>query len=69
MMRSKELLKEALKLEPEERVAMVQGLLESLEQPDEELDALWAEEASRRLKAYREGRLEGIPMEEVLGDD
>lgn len=69
MMRSKELLKEALKLEPEERVAMVQGLLESLEQPDEELDALWAEEASRRLKAYREGRLEGIPMEEVLGND
>jgi len=69
MMRSKELLKEALKLEPEERVAVVQGLLESLEQPDEGLDALWAEEASRRLKAYREGRLEGIPMEEVLGDD
>jgi len=68
-MRSKELLKEALKLEPEERVAVVQGLLESLEPPDEGLDALWAEEASRRLKAYREGRLEGIPMEEVLGDD
>ncbi|MEW6234309.1 MAG: addiction module protein [Candidatus Omnitrophota bacterium] len=37
-----------------------------LPQPDKKLDEIWAEEAERRLKAYREGRLEGIPMEEIL---
>jgi hypothetical protein len=30
------------------------------------LDDIWAEEAEKRLKAYREGRLEGISMEEIF---
>ncbi|MDQ7837749.1 MAG: addiction module protein [Thermodesulfobacteriota bacterium] len=31
-----------------------------------QLDDIWTDEAERRLKAYREGRLEGIPMEEIF---
>jgi len=34
--------------------------LRSLDKPDREIDEIWAKEAERRLKAYREGRLEGI---------
>lgn len=68
-MSGKEILNQALQLKPEERFAIVEGLLKSLDEPDKKLDEVWAEEAEKRLKAYREGRLEGIPMEEVLKDE
>ena len=31
-----------------------------------ETDALWAQEARRRLQAYREGRMKAIPYEVVM---
>lgn len=43
----------------------MEGLLKSLDEPDRRLDEIWVEEAEKRLKAYREGRLEGI-QERVL---
>ena len=67
-MSTKEILDKALKLRPEERFLVIEGLLKSLDEPDKRLDEIWADEAERRLKAYREGRLEGIPMEQVFGE-
>ncbi len=51
-MSSKEILEQALKLKPEERFMVVEGLLNSLDEPDRKLDDIWAEEAEKRLKAY-----------------
>jgi putative addiction module component (TIGR02574 family) len=65
-MSTKELLDEAMKLKPEERFTLVESLIKSLDEPDKKLDEIWAEEAEKRLKAYREGKLEGIPMEEIF---
>ena len=65
-MSSKEVLKQALELKPDERVMVVEGLIKSLDEPDKSLDAIWAEEAEKRLKAYRAGTLEGVPMEEIF---
>jgi putative addiction module component (TIGR02574 family) len=65
-MDSKEVLEQALHLKPEERFLLVEGLLKSLDEPDKELDEIWAEEAEKRLKAYRAGRLGGIAMEDVF---
>jgi len=65
-MSTKELLKEALNLKPEDRFCLVEGLLRSLDEPDKKLDAIWAKEAEKRLKAYRAGGLEGIPIEEIF---
>ncbi len=67
-METRELLDSALKLAPEERFALVDGILHSLDQPDPEIDRLWIEEAQRRLAAYRRGEVKGIPAEEVVGD-
>lgn len=64
-----EILKQALKLKIEERFILVESLIKSIDEPDRKLDELWAEEAEKRLAAYREGRLEGIPMEEVFKDE
>ncbi|CAN5619416.1 hypothetical protein BH10ACI3_BH10ACI3_08090 [soil metagenome] len=65
-MSNNEILEQALKLRPEERFIVVEGLLNSLDIPDERIDDIWAEEAEKRLTAYREGKLEGIPFEEVF---
>lgn len=65
-MGTKELLDEAMKLKPEERFSLVEGLIKSLDEPDKKLDEMWAEEAEKRLKTYRAGKLQGVPMEEVF---
>lgn len=67
-MGSKEILDAALKLKAPERFAVIEGLIESLDRPDPELSELWAEEAENRLKAYREGRLKAVDMDDVFRD-
>ncbi|CAN5325947.1 hypothetical protein BH23BAC3_BH23BAC3_29570 [soil metagenome] len=66
MMSTKELLAKAMKLKPSERAILVESLIKSLDQPDKGLDEIWANEAEKRLKAYRKGDLAGIPMEDVF---
>ncbi|HPB82930.1 MAG TPA: addiction module protein [Spirochaetota bacterium] len=68
-MNSKKILEEALKLKPDERFSVVEGILKSLDEPDISLDKIWAEEAVKRLHAFRKGKLEGISMEEVFQND
>jgi hypothetical protein len=40
----------------------------SLDKPDPEIDKVWQEEALRRVKAYDEGRLDTVSMDEVFRD-
>ena len=68
-MSSKEILEQAMELKPDERFMIVESLLKSLDEPDRKIDEIWAEEAEKRLKAYRDGNLEGIPMEEIFKDE
>ena len=68
-MSSKEILEQAMALKPDERFMIVESLLKSLDGPDQKIDEIWAEEAEKRLKAYRGGNLEGIPMEEIFRDE
>ena len=67
-MDSKKVLEHALALGPDDRFLVVEGILRSLDEPDASLDAIWGEEAEKRLVAYREGKLEAIPMEEIFGE-
>ena len=63
---SDRILKEALALPPIERAGLVDGLLASLDKPDEEIDAAWREEIAARLEAYRAGKIKTVSLEEVL---
>ena len=65
-MNDKEILSQALELKPKERFIIVEGLLKSLDEPDRNIDEIWAEEAEKRLKVYRDGKLEGVPMEKIF---
>lgn len=57
----------AAQLPPAERMELVERILDTLDSPDPNLDALWAREAEDRLAAYRRGEISALPLAEVLG--
>ena len=62
-----EILRAALALPAEARAMLSDRLLESLDGPDQKrIDALWAEEAERRLREIDEGKVEMIDGELVI---
>ena len=65
---AKAILHQALKLPSNERAALVDGLIASLDRPDPALDAMWLKEAEDRLAAYRAGELGAIDAERVFAD-
>ncbi len=65
---AKAILHQALELPSNDRAALVEGLIASLDKPDPVLDALWLKEAEDRLVAYRTGELGAIDAERVFAD-
>lgn len=57
---------QAVQLPPDERMALVERILDSLDEPDPSLDALWAKEADDRLAAYRRGEIRALALSEVV---
>ncbi len=66
MSTAKDILKEAILLEPTEKAKLVDHLITSLDKPDKELDKMWAQEAESRLDAYKQGKLKAVSLGEVL---
>ncbi len=60
------IVNEALTLPPAERAAIIDQLLSSLDEADQNLDALWAAEAEARLDAFERGEIRSIPLEDIL---
>ena len=54
---AKSLIEQARPLSPEDRIALVEDVLDSLDRADPDIDHLWAREASDRVAAYRCGEL------------
>jgi putative addiction module component (TIGR02574 family) len=63
---AKQLCDQASQLPPDERMALVDQILDTLDERDESLDAKWAQEAEHRLAAYRQGEVQAIPLIEVI---
>lgn len=64
---SEKMREEALSLPVELRIQLVDELLKSLNVPaDEDVDALWAEEAERRVAQVDRGEVETVPGETVF---
>ena len=57
---------QALKLPPDARLEVVERILDSLDEPDISLDALWAKEAEDRLAAFRRGEVRAVALSEVI---
>jgi putative addiction module component (TIGR02574 family) len=63
-----ELLQGALALPLSERASLVEALLSSFERPDPRVDELWAREAEERLTAFKAGKSQRIPAEDVFAE-
>jgi putative addiction module component (TIGR02574 family) len=60
------LLQEALKLSPDARAALAASLLESLDQAvDEDAEAAWATEITKRINELDSGAVTPIPWSEA----
>jgi putative addiction module component (TIGR02574 family) len=53
-------------LSPEDREILAIELGLEMEKVDPEIEKAWIEEAKRRWKEFEEGKVEGIPAEEVF---
>jgi putative addiction module component (TIGR02574 family) len=66
MLKTEDLIKEAVSLPVELRARLVDELLKSLNPSQAEIDELWAAEAERRIDEIESGQVKPIPGEQVF---
>jgi len=60
------LIEQARALPPEDRIALAEDMLDSLDPADPTIDRLWAREAADRVAAYRRGELAARDLSAVV---
>ena len=63
---TQKVLKNALELTTLDRASLIDRLLSSLDQPDEQIDILWRREVEDRVKAYKAGKIKSVSLKEAL---
>jgi putative addiction module component (TIGR02574 family) len=63
---AKTLIERARALPPQDRIALVEDVLDSLDRADPAIDQLWAREAGDRLAAYRRGEMKAKDLTEII---
>jgi len=67
MLTEKDIISAALNLPIKSRAIIIDHILGSLMKSErEEIDALWAEEAEDRIRAYERGEIVSVPGEQVF---
>ena len=66
MLKTDELVKEAVSLPVEIRAQLIDKLLKSLNPAQEQIDKIWATEAEKRVGEIKSGKVETISGEEVF---
>jgi putative addiction module component (TIGR02574 family) len=65
----KEVERDALALLPSDRAALVEHLLSTLDEgEDEDAEEAWLAEAERRYQKYRAGKTKAVPAEQVFAE-
>lgn len=63
---AKTLIERARALPPEDRIALVEDVLDSLDPVEPDIDRLWAREASDRVAAYRRGEIAARGLSDIV---
>ena len=63
---TQEIIEEAAYLPVEDRIAVVDSLLRTLNAVDPQIDEAWGKEAERRLADLRSGRAKAISGDQIL---
>ncbi|HZO48329.1 MAG TPA: addiction module protein [Xanthobacteraceae bacterium] len=53
-------------MNPQDRIALVEEVLDSLDRADVNVDRLWAREAGERLAAYRRGEIAAKDLRDTI---
>jgi hypothetical protein len=61
-----EMFKVIQNLPDSDKLRLVDVLLQDLDKPDPEIDRVWADEAGRRWRAYRDGKAGSTDYGEVM---
>ena len=62
-----QLEKETRTLSPKEKAALARTLIEDLDaETEHDVEAIWAQEAQRRYRAFLAGDLEALPGDQVM---
>lgn len=64
--KNKELEAKIRSLPDNAKLELVDSILMQLDKPDPEIDRIWAEEAKKRWKAYKAGKVETVSYEQVM---
>jgi putative addiction module component len=64
--KTKVLSEQVRALSPEDRIAVVEDVLDSLDGTDPAVDRLWTREACERLAAYRRGDLAAKDLRDIV---
>ncbi len=59
---------QALSFSSQDRIAVAEMLLSSLDSPDPAIDAVWKGEVEERVDAYERGELEAISAKQVFSE-
>lgn len=60
-----QLAEKAVKLEPVERIRLVEAILYSLDKPDHDIEKRWIAESEARYEAYKRGELDAVDWEDI----
>ncbi|HZP78482.1 MAG TPA: addiction module protein [Pseudolabrys sp.] len=63
---AKTLIERARALPPQDRIALIEDVLDSLDRADPNIDEMWAREANDRLAAYRRGELTAKDLGDIV---
>jgi len=66
MLAIEQILTEISPLKAVEKIKLVDEILSSLNQPNQEIDDIWAKEAEDRVKAYHDGTINAVPAQKVF---
>ncbi len=65
-MDSETIYKEAVALRPFERLHLMELIANSLNEPNNEIEKVWAKEVEKRYTALCEGKLTTIPLDNII---
>jgi putative addiction module component (TIGR02574 family) len=63
---AKLLIERARALSPEDRITLVEEMLQTLDSADRDVDQHWAREATDRVAAYRRGEITAMDLSAVV---
>ncbi len=64
-MLTKEIKIKILELNPIDRIHLAEIILDSLDKTDEQIEQLWVKESENRYRAYKEGRVKGVSLDNL----